>query len=381
MKKLNYAKYLITKEWLPLFIVFTLIGLVSYFSYLMSFSFYNNSSYEVSLSALTAPMLVFAAVLPLFVYNYKYSLKRGDTYYQLPLKQRELKNTRILAGLFILVASFIIASLLPYLAFMIRYVSSPDYVRIGGTTFFKFFEAAPYLGAIAVALVAVVIEYFISCFFCSLVSKPVSAILISISFHLVLVLTLYVLFQNIYNLHQATYIYHEDYWYNFGDGANAAVNYSPGIVITINLPDYIARVYAFGFSGREYAVSNVEQGVIVASIVVELLFGASACFLTLFMKDDSGESCNNYGFANKKLNSLFFLSTIPVALFALGQGYTFGFDDILITVIAAAAYYFLFALFIGSFKMPVYSYAIIGAMSGIILIGDLFLAIFTGNMA
>ena len=92
MKKLNYAKYLILKEWLPLFIVFTLVGLVSFFSYLAMHSFYNPDDFDTTLAALNAPMMVFAIVLPLFVFNYKYSLKRGDTYYQLPLEQRELKN-------------------------------------------------------------------------------------------------------------------------------------------------------------------------------------------------------------------------------------------------------------------------------------------------
>ena len=125
MKKLNYAKYLITKELLPLFIVFTVIGLISYFAYLMNVDFYDPYYNEISLAALNGPMMAFAIVLPLFIFNYKYSLKRSDTYYQLPLKQGELKNIRIISGLFILVVSYLIASLLPYVSFVIRYVSAP----------------------------------------------------------------------------------------------------------------------------------------------------------------------------------------------------------------------------------------------------------------
>ena len=144
MKKLNYAKYLITKELLPLFIVFTVIGLISYFAYLMNVDFYDPYYNEISLAALNGPMMAF---------------------YQLPLKQGELKNIRIISGLFILVVSYLIASLLPYVSFVIRYVSAPEAKTWAGITYFKYFEAAPYLGAIVVGLFTIVIEYFISCFF------------------------------------------------------------------------------------------------------------------------------------------------------------------------------------------------------------------------
>ena len=381
MKKLNYAKYLISREWLPLFIVFTLIALVSYFSYLMSFNLYDHYSSDVSLAALTAPMMVFAIVLPLFVFNYKYSLKRGDTYYQLPLNQRDLKNTRVLAGLFILVTSFIIASLLPYIAFVIRYMSSPDHMRLYGQTYFKYFVPAPYLGAIAVGLITVVIEYFISCFFCSLTSKPISALIINVSFHLILVLSMYTFFNSIVdfqNAMESTYSSTYDYY----QVAQVSFEYSPSVMILINLPDYIARAFSFDikYELHGFDTDSFQRNVLITNIVLELVIGAAACFFTLFKKDDSGESCNNYGFANKKLNSLFFLSTIPVAFYALSTGYTFGFEDILGTVIVAAAYYFLFALFIGTFKMPNYAYAIICTMSGVVIFGDLFFAMATGNL-
>ena len=377
MKKLNYAKYLITKELLPLFIVFTVIGLISYFAYLMNVDFYDPYYNEISLAALNGPMMAFAIVLPLFIFNYKYSLKRSDTYYQLPLKQGELKNIRIISGLFILVVSYLIASLLPYVSFVIRYVSAPEAKTWAGITYFKYFEAAPYLGAIVVGLFTIVIEYFISCFFCSLTSKPVSALILNISLQLVLSFSLYVVFKSIYNLN----------FYNFAvdlshidDAANISILYSPGVVTVIGLPDHIARVYAFDLNSIYPIEGSSAKAVFTLCNVLEVLVGALACFFTLFRKDNSGENCNNYGFANKKLNSLFFLSTIPVALFVIVQNPYFGFEIIIGTVIVAAAYYFLFALFIGSFKMPGYSYAIIGAMSALVIFGCLFFAATTKTL-
>ena len=371
MKKLNYAKYLIAKEWLPLFIVFTLIGLVSFFAYLMSFNFYCADYSNVTLAALTAPMMVFAIVLPLFVFNYKYSLKRGDTYYQLPLNQRDLKNTRVLTGLFVLAISFIIAASLPYFAYTIRYIFSPDYMRFSGVTFFKYLNAGALLGSIGIAFVFVIIEYFISCYFTSLTSKPVSALLISVSFHIILIFTLYSIFSNMYNFSRIVRRTEDAYL----DAANIAIEFSPGPLVIFGLPDYIARVYAYGLSGSAipFDTDSNQRAVLIVNLVLEVLLGSAACFLTLFKKDDSGESCNNYGFANKKLNSLFFLSVIPVVLFALSVDHTFGFEDVLGTVIAAAAYYFLFALFIGTFKMPSYAYIIIGVASGVVLMGCLIL--------
>ena len=159
------------------------------------------------------------------------------------------------------------------------------------------------------------------------------------------------------------------------DAANIAIEFSPGPLVIFGLPDYIARVYAYGLSGSAipFDTDSNQRAVLIVNLVLEVLLGSVACFLTLFKKDDSGESCNNYGFANKKLNSLFFLSVIPVVLFALSVDHTFGFEDVLGTVIAAAAYYFLFALFIGTFKMPSYAYIIIGVASGVVLMGCLIL--------
>lgn len=375
MKKLNYARYLITKEWLPLFIVFTAIGLITFFSYLMTHSFYDPSDYNTSLAALTAPMMVFAIVLPLFVFNYKYSLKRGDTYYQLPLDQRELKNTRVLTGLFILVVSFTLAASLPYVAYTIRYIFAPDYIHMSySVTYFKYLNAGALLGAIGIAFILVIIEYFISCYFTSLSSKPVSALLISLSFHLILIFTLYSIFGFTYNV--AETIHRKD-GSHLDDMANIAIEFSPGPVIIFGLPDYIVKAYAFDLKNQTFPFDsdNYQRTVLIINIVLELLIGSAACFLTLFKKDGSGESCNNYGFTNKKLNSLFFLSAIPVVLFALNGVGVFGFENILGTVIVAAAYYFLFALFIGSFRMPAYSYIIIGVGSFVAIFGGFILEV------
>ena len=368
MKKLNYAKYLILKEWLPLFIVFTLVGSVSFFSYLAMHSFYSPDEYDTTLAALNFPMMVFAIVLPLFVFNYKYSLKRGDTYYQLPLEQRELKNTRVLTGLSILVVSFIIASIIPFFSYLVRYIISPDYIRIGSINFFKYFKAGPFLGAIGVSLVLVVIEYFISCFATSLVSKPVSAIAINLSFHAILIFSLYSICGCLYSFGELA---RQSSTYQYLDASYAAIAYSPGPVITISLPDYITRVYAFDLHYNEMSLDSDASylAMVITNIVLEVLIGCATCFFTLFKKEDSGESCNNYGFANKKLNSLFFLSVIPIVLFAFSSDSFLGFDTFIGTVIVAAAYYFLFALFIGSFKMPAYSYIIIGAGTGVVIFG------------
>ena len=374
MKRLNYAKYLITKEWLPLFIVFTAIGLISFFSYLMSHSFYNTYYYDTSLAALSAPMMVFAIALPLFVYNYKYSLKRGDTYYQLPLKQGELKNIRVLTGLFILVISFIISGLIPYIAYVFRYICAPDYMRIGNATYFKYLNAGALLGSIGAAFITVIIEYFVSCYFTSLASKPVSAILISISFHLILIFTLYGVFSNIYTIQEITHNRDGSF---MNDASNVAINFSPGPVIIFGLSDHILRAYAYDLRNATFPFDEDanQRMVLIINLVLELLIGGAACFFTLFKKDDSGESCNNYGFANKKLNSLFFLSIIPVSLFALSANRYFGFEDILGTVIVAATYYFLFALFVGSFKIPSYAYVIIGVASTVVIFTNFLLAV------
>ena len=376
MKKRNYAKYLIVKEYLPLFIVFTLITTITFFSSLMASDFYCPSSDNGSMLALTAPMMVFAAALPLFVYNYKYSLKRGDTYYQLPLEQKEIKNTRIIAGLCILVTSFILSSLITSFAQIVRYILAPDSIIIAHITYFKYFHAGYLFAAIGVSLVTVVIEYFISCFCCSLASKPISALLINVSLQLILILTLNASMQFARMMCEIAQV-NEHTTYIIGDLSNVAINYSPGVVIGFQLPGYIATEYAFDVFNHSFpfATDNRYLAFLIICIVLEVLVGALACFFTLYMKDGSGESCNNYGFANKKLNSLFFLSIIPVLMFFLSLDQLFGFPDVIGVVIVAASYYLLFALFIGSFKMPKFNYAIIGGMSALFIFAKIALSL------
>ena len=123
--KSNYIKRLIFKDWLPLIVVFLTVASLSFVINLSNLDLYHENT-KLSIISLTIPFTILAFIMPLFVYNYKFSLRSSDTFYQLPFKEKEMRNLRVMAGLVAIVCSLIACFLLGFVFFTIRFYASPE---------------------------------------------------------------------------------------------------------------------------------------------------------------------------------------------------------------------------------------------------------------
>lgn len=372
MKKSKYIKYLLLKEWLPFIVIFTAIALIGFFLQCASVSLYNcpnttNVLSEFSISTFLWSVTIFAIAMPFLVFSYRFTTKRNDTYYQLPFNANELKNIRVLTGLLAVVIAFTISFMIPYVFLMVRYGASPAYVMFEGKRLDK--ESIDFglmFAMFFIALAAIAIEYFISCFFVSLCDHPLSALVVSAAFHALLVFTMYfaaLSASTILDAAGASYPYNE-----LRFASTPFFRYSPGPAFAGFFADNFFSTYVLG-KHYDAIIMRPDQSyyyfslfIYVSIIVMDVVIGVIACLMTLLRKDKSGEMCKKHGFANEKLNPLFLLCLVPAVILSFGipSQSVFPYSFIWLTFVGLA--YFLYVLFNGTFKIRYYNYIIIGAV-------------------
>ena len=376
MKKISYIKYLLFREWLPIIIIFTALLLIVNFSFATSVSLYSQNhpsqyfyeDFQGTTSFTIIIWFIMAFVMSFVIFSYRFSTKRSDTFYQVPLKPGELKNIRFITGLIVVAVVMLVTFIIPYLAFVIRYVSSPDiyiYTYYSGTFYKNYINLGMMFVSFLVALGATLLEYCISSYFFSLCHKPASAVLINITFHAFIAFFLATLFALIGSrIYDANHSTDTTASFNIHNASMVMLAYSPGFTLLIDLPKDFFFKMAFQQSFLPYLESIGTFATVVFYIMIgaHVLLGAIGCTLLLLKKEKSGEYCNKYGFANSKLNQLFFITMIPfIFMFAaLHTSYIISFYFVFIII--AGTYYFLFALFSGTFKVQKSAYIYIGVM-------------------
>lgn len=376
MKKISYVKYLLFREWLPIIIIFTALLLIVNFSFATSVSLYSQNhpsqyfyeDFQGTTSFTIIIWFIMAFVMSFVIFSYRFSTKRSDTFYQVPLKPGELKNIRFITGLIVVAVVMLVTFIIPYLAFVIRYVSSPDiyiYTYYSGTFYKNYINLGMMFVSFLIALGATLLEYCISSYFFSLCHKPASAVLINITFHAFIAFFLATLFALIGSrIYDANHSTDTTASFNLNSASIVMLTYSPGFTLLIDLPKDFFFKMAFQQSFLPYFESIGTFATVVFYIMIgaHVLLGATCCTLLLLKKEKSGEYCNKYGFANSKLNQLFFITMIPfIFMFAaLHTSYIISFYFVFIII--AGTYYFLFALFSGTFKVQKSAYIYIGVM-------------------
>ena len=376
MKKISYVKYLIFREWLPIIIIFTALLLIVNFSFATSVSLYSENhpsqyfyeNFQGITSFTIIIWIIMAFVMSFVIFSYRFSTKRSDTFYQVPLKPGELKNIRFITGLIVVAIVMLVTFIIPYLAFVIRYVSSPDsfiYTYYSGTFYKNYINLGMMFVSFLVALGATLLEYCISSYFFSLCHKPASAVLINITFHAFIAFFLASLFALIGSrIYDANHFHETIASFNFNSASIVMLNYSPGITLLFDLPKDFFLKMAFQQSFLPYFKSIGTFATVVFYIMIgaHVLLGATGCTLLLIKKEKSGEYCNKYGFANSKLNQLFFITMIPFIFMFAALHTSYIISYYFVFIIIAGTYYFLFALFSGTFKVQKSAYIYIGVM-------------------
>lgn len=379
MKKISYIKHLIFREWLPIIVIFLCLTLIpncwsastEVYYYTYESGLFGNGMFSYSLIMW---MIMAAVVMPIVVFSYRFSTRKSDLYFQLPLKSGELKNIRLLTGLICLAGVMVISFIIPFFITLVRYSASPDSYTIassGGyyytTTYYK---TEANLGmmfvAFLVALAMISLEYFISCFFFSLCHKPASGLLMSISLHLFIGFFFFsILLMLGCRLNMAPG-YNGDLPSELLPASSASIEFGPGIASSLQIP---AIVFVKGvFKNYEHSYTSLYNANTLVwvffdiQLAIHIILGVGSLVILLLKKEKSGELCNNYGFANKKFNYLFFLPIIPLVIGFAASSTTLSINFYVFYLLMAVVYYFLFALFSGTFKIQKGGYIFIGVM-------------------
>ena len=373
MKKSKYIKYLLFRQWLPFIILFTALPLLAFFSQCVSASLYYEVETRICISNMqmyyiTIPIILYAIVMPFLAFSYRFTTKTTDTYYQFPFKPKELKNIRVTVGYLCVIAALVISYVIPMLVLLLRYSLDPGTATINGKlceiAYFNFGYAFVYL---LIEIATCSLLYFITCFFVSLSNNLISAIIINVVFHLVLIFVMNFLFLGIaHNIVHRFNPYDNIHYYEFEHASQVFRKFSPGIMITDSLGFEFYNVFVCG--NDSWSMFNMffkdshVFGMItyIISIALSVILGIIACIFTYINDDRSGELCKKHGFANSKLNIvLLLIAVIPVILYCFVTDTPAFFSNLFLVIGLIAVIYVIYVLFVGTFKVHFSTYIVL----------------------
>ena len=378
--KSKYIQRLIFKDWLPLIIVFLTVATLSFVIYLSNYDFYSSRTNggQMLVVSMTIPFTILAFIMPLFVYNYKFSLRSSDTFYQLPFKEKEMRNLRVIAGLIAIASSLIICFLIGFIFFTLRYYTATatiertyysyiydevtdtgDFVSTTANYPKNVFYPGIFVLILPIALICRALEYVISCFLTSLTNKPLTAILFNASiqvFMMLIVTSIILFFEQRMNLDGDVYqcqLY--------------SLIFAPGLMFANGLPSYVSSYFAFNDASVGSDLEGIKGFTFTAMISLSIIIGALAAFLVFYMKEPSGEHSGNYGLNKDKINVAIYASAIPIVFLLSSLTGKIISLYLILDAIIVAGYYFLNTMFLGTFKIKKYNYYIIGALAALLI--------------
>lgn len=117
------------REWMPFLLVIAFLSLIiavtasltTRLDYLHDYYTGKDNLPSVNyLLSIILPSAISASIMPLFVFDYRYKKSKSDTYLQLPLKEKELRNTRLTIGIVYLLVIYTISFWLSTLIIFLR---------------------------------------------------------------------------------------------------------------------------------------------------------------------------------------------------------------------------------------------------------------------
>lgn len=383
MRTSNYIKRLLLKEWLPIIGIFLAVSILSFVIQVSATYFYDESLAALNIVALSIPVTIFAIVMPFFVYSYRFSKKSGDTYYQLPFSVREFKNIRVIVGLIAVLGTLIVAFIIGYLTFVLRYLFSPQtktytefYMNVYGdiVSSQRLLEKATLniwivLASLPVMIVFTAGQYFITCLTLSVTTRLPSSLFLTIVCQLVLCFFLTSIFTTIETvaMNVGTLSMADDIAYKL-------LVTSPGLGGANAIPDAICMGKTFNQASNsmnffedaycEYDMNNnpTQLITIISSISLDAVIFGAAGFYTFFEKDPSGELNGNSGARFEFIDYLIYLLPLTLILVSLDPAISDPFSYAIVVVFGIGALYLFVSIYLGTFKIkPGHIGAIIGS--------------------
>lgn len=306
------------KEWLPLLTATLIIFFVSMVVPNMIATNYSRLP-EGGGWVLTTPLLgnfvitpmLFAFFLPNFVLDYRFNKRKSDIFYQLPLKERELKNTRIILALVSLLILFTVtffAGTLVTLAHQMsertRILNSHPEAVLG------LYNYGYYIFFYLCLLFIISGEYFVSLFFANLGSSSRSACMNSICGNAVLFLLIASFFMFIRTCMKSP----DD---TFPNSLDQLLTYS----FCLNLhPSCLAANVTYAFS------SGIKDGVFdmmvpasyyIPFIILDAVVIIAAAVYMLYTKDPSGEHSGSFVARKEWMNYIIHITAFVLSSYDL----------------------------------------------------------------
>lgn len=371
MREFKYIRRLVFKEWLPLIAVFLIVAIATAIITSSSHNYYDTDVFPVT--NFVWPASVFAVVMPFFVFSYRFSRVRGDTYYQLPFKEKRFKNLRVLTGLCAVISVLIIAFIIGYVTFLVTYMTKPDQMTYSGyyRTFYKVnIEPAYMLIAFPISIVFIAGIYFVNAAVVSLMNRLPSAVIAVI------------VVQCLLNFLLPAFGGYLEYY--FVDGTEAtefavrSLTLSPGVVGgNVFVSEFgLGQSFYPGGSNKnmfdiiEVNMDNGQYESLVQTIillVIDVLIYAAAGVLTMLSPEPSGEYNGTSGARKPYQNYLLYILSIEMALILSILASNSPFIFALLVVLYTAGLYVFMSIYLGTFKVGLINGLFIGG-SGLLLV-------------
>ena len=375
MREFKYIKRLVLKEWLPLIAVFLIVAVSCAVITASSHNYYNDNVFPVT--NFVWPASVLALVMPFFVFSYRFSRVGGDTYYQLPFKEKRFKNLRVLTGLCAILSVLLIAFIIGYITFLVTYLNKPDVYTYSGFGYseklYKVNIAPAYmLIALPISIVFVAGLYFVNAAIVSLHNRLPSAIVYAI-----IVQTILNFMLPCFGAYLEHYFTDGTYAFEF---ATRSLILSPGIVGVNTLTTQFGTGKSFFldstvgniFDTIDIRMANGIYDDLIETILllaVDVLIYAGAGVLTMLSSEPSGEYNGTSGARKPYQNYLIYILTIEMALISSTIASSSIFLYAFLVILYTAGLYVFTSIYLGTFK--------VGAKHGLLIGGSaLFLILF-----
>lgn len=376
---MKFKKFIIWqfKQWLPLFVLMsiwmaavylisclvnTTLTIIDY-SARPSYLEYPRVTYPLSnILVIFVVAIILTYIVPLFVYNYRFNKKQVDTFMQAPFSNNNLRITRILIGLAMILISLSVIYFMGVIIVLIKQTLITD------SSSFNNYEDVAYLNnlynyghyftAYLFIVVFISIQYFINCLFVSFSDNLLDAIMITIFANTILLFfipSLLVLFNCFSYLNSSLYL----------ETAVLFLASAPSFVLPSSILYNVFDALIVNDSIRYAFYNGIDVTAFILNITIYVILAGLAIYKIFFVKDPSGEFAGRGGPRSFPislfLHGFFFLIALLVsAIGSLGVIYL----DVIVFVIFGISYYGVLAIYNRRFKIDIKQISIfIGVMS------------------
>lgn len=352
------------KCWIPIFVLSLIFMSIVFWIDVASMNILYHPPYEYAtylnhfgssgLFSAIIPAMLLTLVYPLSIFDYRFSKNKADTFLQLPLKEKQLKRTRLNISLSVLLIGFTITFWIGVLFLLIRINSvslSAELIEEGYTV--SPYNFLAYLFAYLLSLVLIAAEFYTNAFLVQLGNTAREG-----TTYLMMGQVILLLVEFSFHVYIAGGLLGLPYFQQ---------SYPQPATFSIGTPIYLIYVlfdgYAIGASPNPgFAAMTVNEW---ANLIVVFLIGIAAAIALYLLPDPSGEYYGKQGPRNLLAmvipHCFFFL--VGLQIFRLGALPLF----LMLYLLFVLGYYMSLASLYRTFRIPKREVIIMASISGAIL--------------